>query len=43
MLGLIKKGDGRIKKPDVLPFPAHDLLKINAYNEPFLPNPFALI
>lgn len=39
----IKHGEGRIKKPDILPLPAHDLLKINAYNEPFLPKPFALI
>lgn len=39
----IKHGDGRIKKPDILPLPAHDLLKIDAYNEPFLPKPFALI
>jgi anaerobic magnesium-protoporphyrin IX monomethyl ester cyclase len=26
-----------------LPLPAHDLLKIKHYNEPFLPKPFALI
>lgn len=39
----IKHGEGRIKKPDILPLPAHDLLKIEAYNEPFLAKPFALI
>jgi radical SAM superfamily enzyme YgiQ (UPF0313 family) len=39
----IKHGAGRIKKPDELPIPAHDLLKINLYNEPFLSKPFGLI
>lgn len=39
----INKGEERIKKPGILPFPAHDLLKIDAYFEPFLPQPFALI
>lgn len=37
------EGIGRIKKPEELPLPAHDLLKINLYNEPFLPKPFGLI
>ncbi len=40
---VINKGTGRIKKPEELPLPAHDLLKIKHYNEPFLPKPFALI
>lgn len=37
------KGNGRIKRANDLPLPAHDLLKIEFYNEPFLPKPFALI
>lgn len=40
---IIHQGVGRIKKPEELPLPAHDLLKIQLYNEPFLPKPFALI
>ncbi len=40
---VIQNGVGRIKKPEDLPLPAHDLLKIKYYNEPFLPKPFALI
>ena len=39
----INEGIGRIKKPEELPLPAHDLLKIKFYNEPFLPKPFGLI
>lgn len=40
---IINQGEGRIKKPNELPLPAHDLLKIDLYNEPFLPKPFGLI
>jgi radical SAM superfamily enzyme YgiQ (UPF0313 family) len=32
-----------IKKPDILPFPAHDLVKTEKYFEPFMPQPFMLI
>jgi anaerobic magnesium-protoporphyrin IX monomethyl ester cyclase len=40
---ILHEGAGRIKKPEELPLPAHDLLQIDMYNEPFLPKPFALI
>lgn len=40
---ILHEGMGRIKKPDELPLPAHDLLRIGLYNEPFLPKPFGLI
>lgn len=39
----IHEGEERIKKPNELPLPAHDLLNIDLYNEPFLPKPFGLI
>lgn len=39
----INEGEGRIKKPNELPLPAHDLLKNGFYHEPFLAKPFGLI
>lgn len=40
---VLKKGAGRIRKPDILPFPAHDLVNTRKYFEPFMPQPFMLI
>jgi radical SAM superfamily enzyme YgiQ (UPF0313 family) len=40
---VVRKGAGRIKKPDILPFPAHDLVNTDKYFEPFMPQPFMII
>lgn len=40
---IYNEGKGRIRDTKNLPLPAHDLLKISLYKEPFLPKPLGLI